>query len=41
MNTLKGSMETLSALQITQNMEGLDVQSKIILRNPEDRKSVV
>ncbi len=35
MNTLKGSMETLSALQITQNMEGLDVQSKIILRNPE------
>ena len=35
MDTLKGSMETLSAMQITRDMAGLDVQSKVILRNPE------
>ena len=34
-DTLKGSMETLSAIQITKDMAGLDAQSKIVLRNPE------
>ena len=35
METLKGSMETLSAMQITAEIEGLDIQSKTILRNKE------
>ena len=35
MEMLKGSMETLSAMQITADIEGLDIQSKTILRNKE------
>ncbi len=35
MDRLKGSMETLSAMQITADMERLDVQSKTILHSRE------
>ena len=36
MDRLQGSMEALSALQITEDMDGLDVQSKSLLQ-PESR----
>lgn len=35
MEKLYGSMETLSAMQLTANMEGLDAQSKLILHSRE------
>ena len=35
MNRLQGSMEALSALQITEDMDGLDVQSKSLLQYAE------
>lgn len=35
MDQIKGSMETLSAMQITADMEGLDAQSKSVLHSRE------
>lgn len=35
MNKLKGSIETLSALQLTQDIQWLDEQSKTVLRSKE------
>lgn len=35
MDRLKGSMDVLNALQLTAEMEGLDAQSKTLLRNKE------
>ena len=35
MNKPKGSMEALSAMQITTDMEGLDAQSKSLLQYAE------
>ena len=35
MDTLKGSMETLSSFQLTENMRGLDAQSKLLLHSRE------
>lgn len=35
MEKLRGSMGTLSAMQLTADIEGLDVQSKTILRRAE------
>ena len=34
-NSMKGSMETLSAMQVTSDTEGQDIQSKTILCHPE------
>lgn len=35
MDRLQGSMEALSALQITEDMDGVDVQSKSLLQYAE------
>ena len=35
MNKLKGSIETLSALQLTQDIQWLDEQSKTVLHSKE------
>lgn len=35
MGKLRGSMDTLSSMQLTENMEGLDAQSKLILHSKE------
>lgn len=35
MDKLDGSMDALSAMQVTTDMEGLDAQSKLILHNKE------
>lgn len=35
MDKLKGSMDTLSSMQLTADMEGLDTQSKTLLRSTE------
>ena len=35
MDKLRGSMETLSSMQLTEDMEGLDAQSKLILHSKE------
>lgn len=35
MNKLKGSIETLSALQLTQDIQWMDEQSKTVLRSKE------
>ena len=35
MDKIKGSMDALSALQLTAQMEGLDAQSKVLLRSKE------
>ena len=35
MDKIKGSMEALSAMQLTANMEGLDAQSKAVLHSKE------
>ena len=35
MDKLTGSMETLSALQLTSDMEGLDAQSKAVFHSKE------
>lgn len=35
MDKLRGSMDTLSSMQLTSGMKGLDVQSKVLLRSAE------
>ena len=35
MDRIKGSMEALSAMQLTADMEGLDAQSKAVLHSKE------
>lgn len=35
MDKVKGSMDTLNAMQLTADMEGLDVQSKLLLHSKE------
>ena len=35
MDKLKGSMDVLNAMQLTAEMEGLDAQSKTLLRSKE------
>ena len=35
MDKIKGSMDALSAMQLTAQMEGLDAQSKVLLRSKE------
>ncbi len=35
MDKLKGTMETLNTMQLTADMAGLDIQSKMLLRSKE------
>lgn len=39
MEKVKGSMEALSFIQLTEDMAGLDIHSKIILRNKGIRRA--